>query len=300
MTQLADARLSLEGLSLGDAFGDRFFLHAHTAKALIAERALPKPPWDFTDDTNMALSIYEILRLHGSIEQDALADSFAKHYEPSRGYGAAMHGVLRRIAAGESWRGVAASLFEGQGSYGNGAAMRTAPLGAYFADDLDRVVAEAHRAAEVTHAHPEGIAGAIAVSVAAAQAARLRGQPAPEPDAFLESVLPYIPESEVKSGIRRAREIRTKAVAPVIRMIGNGYNISAQDTVPFTLWCASQRLSNFEEAMWLTVSGLGDIDTNCAIVGGIVALFVGVENLPPTWIANREPLPDWALGEAQA
>ena len=52
--------------------------------------------------------------------------------------------------------------------------MRVAPLGAYFADDLEMVRAQAVLAAEVTHAHPEGIAGAVAVALAAAWACRLR------------------------------------------------------------------------------------------------------------------------------
>jgi ADP-ribosylglycohydrolase len=62
--------------------------------------------------------------------------------------------------------------FDGMGSWGNGAAMRVAPLGAWFAEDLDTVVAEAIRSAQVTHAHPEAAAGAVAVAVAAALSVR--------------------------------------------------------------------------------------------------------------------------------
>lgn len=51
-------------------------------------------------------------------------------------------------------------LFYGQGSYGNGAAMRVAPLGAYFADDLALATQQARLSAEVTHAHAEGLIGA--------------------------------------------------------------------------------------------------------------------------------------------
>lgn len=294
--KLDRARLSLEGLSVGDGFGERFFMHTDRALALIRGRAIPKPVWQFTDDTNMALSIYESLRLHGEIDQDALAVSFAAHYHPMRGYGSAMHSLLAQIAAGEDWRVVAPDLFSGSGSYGNGAAMRVAPVGGYFADDLDRVVDQARRASEITHAHPEGIAGGIAVAVAAAQASRLRGQPAPTRAEFINLVLPYVPDSEVKSGIRRARDLQAKDIHQVARMIGNGSQISAQDTVPFTLWCAGEKLDNFVEAMWQTVWALGDIDTNCAIVGGIVALYVGQEGIPADWIASREPLPEWSIG----
>ena len=42
--------------------------------------------------------------------------------------------------------------------------------------------------------------------------------------------------------------------------------------------------------MWTTASALGDVDTTCAIVGGIVALAVGSEGIPAEWLARREPL----------
>jgi ADP-ribosylglycohydrolase len=42
--------------------------------------------------------------------------------------------------------------------------------------------------------------------------------------------------------------------------------------------------------MWSTVSGLGDRDTTCAIVGGIVALSAGRESIPEAWLKAREPI----------
>jgi ADP-ribosylglycohydrolase len=35
----------------------------------------------------------------------------------------------------------------------------------------------------------------------------------------------------------------------------------------------------------------GDIDTTCAIVGGIVVGAVGLAGIPADWRASREPLP---------
>ena len=205
--QLRLARLSLDGLSIGDAFGDQFFMHADSARQAIRSQSLPDRPWLFTDDTNMALSIYENLRLYGVIDQNALAVSFARHYDLQRDYGPAMHSVMRRIAAGEPWYHVAPSLFDGQGSYGNGAAMRVAPIGACFADDMDAVIGAARQSAIVTHAHPEGIAGAIAVAVAAAIASRLDRASLPTRYEFIERIIPHVPDSEVLSGIRRARDL---------------------------------------------------------------------------------------------
>src|SRR5688572_366092 len=110
----------------------------------------------------MAFSMCRILLDHGGVIQDALANSFANNYDPRRGYGAAMlHELLPALKGGSHWRIAATCLFSGEGSYGNGAAMRVAPLGAYFADDLEQVVRQSHLSAEVTHTHREGIAGAI-------------------------------------------------------------------------------------------------------------------------------------------
>ena len=293
--RLTVARLALEGLSVGDAFGDNFFIHADIAQAMIHSRALPKPVWLFTDDTNMALSVYHVLHQHHDILQDELATSFSHHYDPARGYGPAMHRVLSQIASGDSWKEVATRLFDGQGSYGNGAAMRVAPIGAYFYDNLEKVSELARKSAEITHAHPEGIAGAIAIAVAAGVACRLHSKTAPTRAEFIDMIVPFVPDSEVKTGIRRARDIQSNVVEHVIGMIGNGYHMSAQDTVPFALWCAGESLSDYENALWLTASGLGDVDTNCAIVGGIVAVYVGYDGIPSEWIQYRGPLPQWAF-----
>lgn len=69
-----------------------------------------------------------------------------------------------------------------------------------------------------------------------------------------------------------------------------GTHISAQDTVPFVLWSAARRLGDYAQALWDTVSGLGDMDTTCAMVGGIVVMYMGVEGIPEAWRRNREPL----------
>jgi len=156
---------ALEGLSVGDAFGEQFFRDELAALAMIADRREPPGEWLWTDDTAMALSLVAVLDRHGRIEQDALAQAFGAAYRhnPGRGYGLGMHRLLPRYLSGTEWRNLAATQFAGQGSFGNGAAMRVAPLGAYLAGDLEAVAEQAAASAETTHAHPEGIAGAAAL-----------------------------------------------------------------------------------------------------------------------------------------
>jgi ADP-ribosylglycohydrolase len=291
--RMARSKLSLAGLSIGDAFGEQFFRLPEVEYAIKSHYS-PLPPWHYTDDTEMALAIFEVLRQEGRVDQDALAIRFAQRYakNPGRGYGATVLGILESIGEGLHWREVSLAAFDGMGSMGNGGAMRVAPLGAYFADDLKAVVEQARLSAEVTHAHPEGQAGAIAVAVAAAFAWNARGKPTDETGAQLfECVLAHTPPGETHDGILKAAGLpRDLSVPTAVHHLGNGSRVISQDTVPFCLWSAARHLDNYGDALWTTVSGLGDRDTTCAIVGGIVALSAGEKTIPGEWLQAREPL----------
>jgi ADP-ribosylglycohydrolase len=292
---LERALLALEGLSVGDAFGESH-LHRPTGRILrLQQRETAPPPWQWTDDTQMALSIVEVLASHGRVDQEALARRFARRYEPHRGYGAAAHQLLQELRVGGRWETASRGLFGGQGSLGNGSAMRVAPLGAWFSGDLDRVCEEAARSAEVTHAHPEGVAGAIAVALAAALAWRSRGA-ALEPLAFLRAVAERVPAGAILDGIAEAQRVDAALDGfEAGRILGNGSRITAADTVPFCLWAAARYPDSYPDALWCTASALGDMDTTCAIVGGVLALRVGSAGIPQAWRDAREPLPTLEL-----
>jgi len=295
--RLARAALSLEGLSVGDAFGERFF--SCSVEEMAPQRLAPPGPWSYTDDTEMALSVVSALRQSGEIDQDRLARSFSEHFDPARGYGPAMQDIVPMMWLPGSWVSLSRRVFGGQGSFGNGAAMRVAPLGAYFADDLEAAASQAFDSAIVTHAHPEAAAGAVAVAVGAALAWQWRDvQPLPGLPEFLENILTLVPGGEVRRGIEKGRDLPPDTtVSQAARVLGSGDGATAQDTVPFVLWCAGQHLGSYEDALWLTVQGLGDRDTTCAMVGGIVALSAGVANIPSAWIGACEPLPTWPFEE---
>jgi ADP-ribosylglycohydrolase len=266
---------------------------SQAAPKRLAEDDLPGGPWFHTDDTEMAISIVAVLKSHGYIDQDALAKRFARRFErdPERGYGRMTRFQMREIMAGAKWRDTAANAFGGQGSMGNGSAMRIAPLGAYFADDLKRCAEEARASSLVTHTHPEGVAGAIAVAVAAAMAWQLRPDANDRTRRFFDAVLQHTPESRVRRGILVASTTppETPAIS-VARALGNGSQVTAPDTVPFCLWIAAYYLDRFVETLARTISVDGDCDTNAAIVGGIVALSAGRESIPADWLEAREPV----------
>jgi ADP-ribosylglycohydrolase len=291
-TRIERALLALDGLSTGDAFGERFFVAPEGVEQRVEARALPRAPWVYTDDTEMATAIVDVLDEHGGVDQDALAMAFLRRWvrEPGRGYGGGAHAILRAIGAGVPWRVASREAFGGMGSLGNGGAMRVAPLGAYFADDLDALVAHARASAEVTHAHPDGQAGAIAAALAAAYAhAWRRDRAALRGLGLLDFVLARTPGSATREMLERAAKLDpSEPVEVAMGCLGTGSKVTSADTVPFALWCAARHLGDYEEAMWTTVSGLGDRDTTCAIAGGVVALSSGRAALPAAWLAARE------------
>lgn len=93
---------SLTGLSVGDALGAQFFVPGRSVPDLRAGRP-PAPPWQWTDDTEMACSVYAEVRDRGHIDRDALATVFADRCEPYRGYGAGTVVVLHEIRDGRPW-----------------------------------------------------------------------------------------------------------------------------------------------------------------------------------------------------
>jgi ADP-ribosylglycohydrolase len=280
---LARAQQSLAGLSVGDAFGQRFF--RPDAEAFVAQRTLPSTPWYWTDDTEMALSIVDELREHLGIDPDSLVQKFLKRFRMNRGYGHGAVQWMHAVAQGEHWKSASTQLFEGMGSYGNGGAMRVAPLGAYFSGDPEKAREEAIKSAIVTHAHPEGQAGAIAVAVAACI---VSAPNPPQGHDLLRAVAAFVPEGDTRSVILRGTQLSPDSIEGVARVLGSGYNVSSQDTVPFALFAAAHHLYDFEEALWWTVAGLGDRDTTCAMVGGIVSM---TAKIPVKWLKAREELP---------
>jgi ADP-ribosylglycohydrolase len=292
---LALARRSLLGLAIGDAFGETLFGHPETVARRVARRLLePRRPWRWTDDTAMALSIVEVLARRHEIDSDALAEAFARRWaaDPHRGYGQGAFNLLARISHGASWRTEAPGLFKGQGSFGNGAAMRAAPIGAYFADDLDRVREQALRSAEPTHAHPDGAAGAVAVAIAAALATSRIAR-----DKLIAEVVRFTPPGQTLEGLRRAADIDLAAdPAAVGLQLGTGLDVAAHDTVPFSVWVAARHLDSYEGALWTAAGQHGDRDTLGAIVGGIVVMATGEDAIPVLWRAAVEPIPDPLAG----
>jgi poly(ADP-ribose) glycohydrolase ARH3 len=110
----------------------------------------------YTDDTEMMIGIMESLREDPSFNPALTAQRFLANFHPFRGYGPRIYGIMARMRQGASWDEV------GTDSWGNGGAMRIAPIGFFFYDERERLQEAALLCTRITHRHPEGLAGALA------------------------------------------------------------------------------------------------------------------------------------------
>jgi ADP-ribosylglycohydrolase len=281
------AHQSLLGVSIGDGFGESFFGEAVTIADHIIHKTIPPTTWQFTDDTIMTIAVFEDLETDGAIDSDRLVKKFCINHDldPNRGYGATARLILREIDEGTPWQTAAANAFDGQGSMGNGAAMRASPIGAYYYDDLNKIKELAVLSAQVTHAHPEAIEGAVAIAVAAALAARQKKDGIVLlPEEFIAAVAAELQPSVTRSKILKALTIPPSFhTSSLSSILGNGTGMTAPDTVPFVIWCTAHYRHDFEAALWKAVSVLGDRDTICAMVGGITILSAADNTIPQEW-----------------
>lgn len=235
----------------------------------------------YTDDTEMMIALAEVLAETGECDEQRLAECFLEQHNPARGYGAGTLAVFslwrRGVPVGE-----AARRTFGEGSYGNGAAMRIAPLGAHFADHEDRLLAEAARSARVTHTHALGVAGAVAQ--AAAVGAAVRG------DDPLETAIRVTTEPTFREALERAAaavlaDVGSEAVAKAL-----GTGVEALESVPAAL-CAATRAESFEAACTYAVRMGGDADTIAAMAGAVAGARFGASSIPARWLDGLEDGP---------
>jgi ADP-ribosylglycohydrolase len=137
-------------------------------------------------------------------------------------------------------------------SFGNGSAMRVSPVGFAF-NELQTVLKEAKRSAEVTHNHPEGIKGTQATAMAIFLA-RSGSE-----------------KSYIKRAISEKFGYNLNRTCNEIRPTYT-FDSSCQGTVPEAI-IAFLESSSFEDAIRKAISLGGDSDTLACITGGIAQAF---------------------------
>jgi len=150
---------SLIGTAVGDALGVGLEGHLSVDQAEVHALAERRHTLTYTDDTHMMIGIAESLIERRGFDGEHMARRFMENYrhEPYRGYGPGPPRVFRLIERGEAWDKAAEKLYGG-GSFGNGSAMRMAPVGLlyYGYGDSPRLREIAYQSSRITHAHRAG------------------------------------------------------------------------------------------------------------------------------------------------
>lgn len=125
----------------------------------------------------MTRSVARTLIEHRRIDQAAMCKSFVREYlrDPHRGYGDAIVTVFRKLRQNRfgDLIGPASEQFGGSGSFGNGGAMRVAPVALFcHSRPVDELIEMVGRATAPTHTHAQGVHGSVlqALAVSAALA----------------------------------------------------------------------------------------------------------------------------------
>jgi poly(ADP-ribose) glycohydrolase ARH3 len=274
-------RGSLLGLALGDAIGAPF--EGGVLEQLLW-RGIARGRLRWTDDTQMALGTVESLLECDGLDPDHLARRWAANATWSRGYGPGARRLLARIARGEDWREANRRVFP-DGSFGNGAAMRAAPLGLYYHRDAERLEAATATASSITHAHPLGIAGGVLI----ARATALALDPALGSLAYLDALRERCGETGFTARLVAARELlgTDPPVAEVRNRLGNGIRAEESAVTAVYAFCR-HRDRDFAALMEWVVALRGDTDTIGAMAGGIWGASRGVGALPDELLDRLE------------
>lgn len=267
----------LLGLAMGDAYGAPY--EGGKLERLLwrilgrTRNGLPR----WTDDTQMTLDLAESILYTGLLDQDDLASRFAHSYHWNRGYGSGTARVLKYIRKGRSWN-VASKMVYPKGSFGNGAAMRASVLALFFTDNLDELVRETRRAAEVTHGHRLGIEGAVLIAVATHKLLHRC-----TPLETIAAVEKYCTSSPFQSRLKLIKKALLYGAMPppdkVVLHLGNG--VTAPKSCVSALYIALRHLhTSFESMMNFIIACKGDVDTIGAMAGTLWGVYNGAYALP--------------------
>ena len=259
---------TLLGGAIGDALGMPFekrlindpLLMNWDGKTFLASEYHKLNPGQFTDDSQMQQMVAESLIENHGFNPDDLAVRYVDWMVSgrARGWGKTTLMAIQNLLNGKHWSesGIA-------GSEGNGTAMRAAPFGVYFRNDIHSLVEIVKIDSAITHASPDAEAGAIAIAVAAAYAVNN------DTDNLLEKIWKVLPDSKVKSSIYSLSSLIDSPYIPpaqALSILGTKANV--KETVPSALYCFI-KYNNYHEAVVAAIKAGGDTDTTAAVVGAL-------------------------------
>ncbi len=275
----------LLGLACGDAFCAEF-------EGGLLERVLWKcigrtfsGQKRYTDDTQMSLDLASYFLENDNFSQQDLAMTFAKGYRWSRGYGPAASTILRGIRRGKHWKNLNRKKFK-DGSFGNGAAMRSPIIGLFFFKNESKIEEYCEKISQITHAHEQAIDSSVLV--ASIIYFLLQG------DYIFDAVQKAKKKLTTEAFDLKVSELcqfytenKVLSSKEIIKLLGN--SVSAIKSVPTAIYIALVNENNsFHSLLEHCKSVGGDTDTIASIAGAIWGAKNGSFNIDNTIIEQVE------------
>jgi poly(ADP-ribose) glycohydrolase ARH3 len=290
------------GSGLGDAIGEMAFRARDEAG--LRPRIARRQTLVYTDDTAMAIGLAESITQAGGLDPQHLGDTFRTNFrrEPWRGYASGPPTVFAMVEQHKmAYTEAAQGLFGGQGSFGNGAAMRIVPVGLFYHDAPD-LYDKVRQSATVTHAHPIGVDGAAVLACAIAQAVRLDPQePFPVED-FSQRLVDFARTPEVREKMALARNLAAGGVPALNAALLLGQSVAVHESMPFAIYAFLRHPSSFESCLFCAILNSVDRDTVGAMACAVSGAYLGVAAIPREWrekLENREQIEGLAVELAE-
>jgi poly(ADP-ribose) glycohydrolase ARH3 len=270
------------GCATGDALGAEF----EGTEALRSELNHFSGRW--TDDTHMMIGVAESLIESNGFDGHHMSMAFIRNYdqEPWRGYASGPPLVFRWIKSGVPWNEASKKLFGGTGSLGNGAAMRVAPIGLLYYDNLEKLRHVAYESSMITHAHELGKEGAAIQAYAVALAVKTAlssSSKTLKPPEFLKKLKGFTRSKTYLQKLKKIEELLNEpSRTMIVRELGN--SVEAHNSVPTAIYSFLRNAESFREAVLYAVSLGGDADTIAAMTGSISGAYLGAEAIPREWV----------------
>ncbi len=275
----SDIQDRLRGVAVGAAIGDALGMPLEFGPAIPPDRLVRVmragrlPAGAFTDDTEMALALADSLLERCPLDADNLAHRFAAWYRAAPSdIGIQISHVLNRVVRGVSWQAAVDAVEQARpDSAGNGSVMRCWPVALAHWDDRDRLLADSRLQSQVTHGHPDCVAGCAFISAVIyhlvrsvpAQQAVTRALDEANPPAALRQIITAAPT-------RRRGELPN-----------SGW---VRHTLESAVW-GLLTTASFEEAVVQVVNLGNDADTAGAVVGALAGAAYGLQAIPDAWRA---------------
>jgi poly(ADP-ribose) glycohydrolase ARH3 len=255
------------------------------------------PDWQvghFTDDTQMTLCVARWLLEDSTHSPESLLSRFAEAHEPWRRYGPATQSILRLYPHHKAhWRDLATASFP-HGSYGNGSAMRVAPIGLAYSNNLHKLTSVATTSSLPTHTHPLAYQGAVLQATAVSIATRQRQF---DPAEFLQILRERM---TIFSDLLQDTTLFAKALDAIEQGLSRdatcqemsatlGTDVTAHQSVPIALYCFLRHPDSYADVIHQAVFLGGDTDTIASMAGALSGAFLGEPAIPTHWLqALRE------------